>query len=152
MLCLHRRGCSFWFPHRCFITSPHLSRDRSPTVFVSHTSLLPCGCFQLCNSLGRICLFHAKISVADRSGTSYQPLGYSDNTGPPKTNNWLYLSLCQSRFQLDEKNIHFSQCSPDNSLLCDIFISEMNVVTDMMRAVECRKLATVGSNRNLPCM
>lgn len=87
------------------VLSPCLTyrADRSPTVFVSHTSLLPCGCIQLWNSLGRIPLFHAKVSDADRSGTSYQPLGYSDYTGPLKTNNWLYLSLCQSRFQLDEK-------------------------------------------------
>lgn len=39
MLRLHRRGCSFWFPHRCFITLPHLSRRSFPNcVCFTHVS------------------------------------------------------------------------------------------------------------------
>lgn len=78
------------------VLSPCLTyrADRSPTVFVSHTSLFPRGCFQLCNSLGRIRLFHAKISGADRSGTSYQSLSYNDNTDPTEDKQLaLFISL-----------------------------------------------------------
>lgn len=69
------------------VLSPPLTyrMDLPPNGFVSYTSLLPCGCIQLRNNqdtLGRNRLFNAKISIADRSGTSHQPLGYSDNMGP----------------------------------------------------------------------
>lgn len=59
--------------------------DLVQTGFVSHTSLLPRGRVQLRNNqdtLGRNRLFNAKISSADRSGTSHQPLGYNHDMGP----------------------------------------------------------------------
>lgn len=68
-----------------------------PTGFVPHASLLPRGRIQLRNNrdtLGRSRLFNAKISSADRSGTSHQPPGYSGNTAPAEDKQpHLFMSL-----------------------------------------------------------
>lgn len=82
LVCMHHRGCLFWFLHRCFITFPHLSLGSFPNC-VCFTHVSPSSwVYYNQDTLCRNRLLNAKISSADHSGTSYQPLSYNDNMGP----------------------------------------------------------------------